>query len=166
MLSYIQIRKDSEEAKIMMKSTDQIRNNFLSRLAYNKLWVSPSHRPKTHQTCIIFDWDDTILCTSFLAPYPSLLADPNRRIPSAIKEDLSELDEVATNLLKMAKSLGMTFIITNAAEGWVESSSERFLPKVHKEVQSDIRIVSARTKFQKHFPHDYQEWKIRAFLEA
>jgi hypothetical protein len=29
-----------------------------------------------------------------------------------------------------------------------------------------VTIISARTKFEKQFPHDYQEWKIRAFLEA
>ena len=64
----------------------------------------------------------------------------------------------------------MVFIITNAAEGWVEASSERFLPKVHQLLcnpnEPPVQIVSARTKFEKLFPHNYQEWKIRAFLEA
>jgi len=60
----------------------------------------------------------------------------------------------------------MVFIITNAADGWVELSSERFLPKVHKIIKNDVKIVSARTKFERLFPHNYQEWKIRAFLEA
>jgi len=60
----------------------------------------------------------------------------------------------------------MVFIITNAAEGWVEASSARFLPKVHQEVMAGVTIISARTKFEKQFPHDYQEWKMRAFLEA
>lgn len=55
----------------------------------------------------------------------------------------------------MAKKLGMVFIITNAAEGWVEMSSERFLPKVNKEILEGIKIVSARTKFEKQFPHNY-----------
>lgn len=44
---------------------------------------------------------------------------------------LNALDEAAEKLLKMAKQLGMVFIITNAAEGWVEASAERFLPRVH-----------------------------------
>ncbi len=49
----------------------------------------------------------------------------------------------------------MTFIITNAAEGWVEMSSQRFLPRVHEEVLEGITIISARTKFEKQFPHNY-----------
>jgi hypothetical protein len=40
-------------------------------------------------------------------------------------------------------------IITNAAEGWVEMSARRFMPKVFQEIQSDILIISARTKFEK-----------------
>ena len=60
----------------------------------------------------------------------------------------------------------MTYIITNAAEGWVQMSAKRFLPRTYAEIKSDITIISARTKFEKLYPHDYQEWKIRAFLEA
>jgi len=48
-----------------------------------------------------------------------------------MKEALSALDVAAQALLSLAKGLGMVFIITNAAEGWVEISSERFLPLVH-----------------------------------
>jgi hypothetical protein len=47
-------------------------------LVYQKAWISPDMKPKTHQTCVIFDWDDTILCTSFLTPYPSMLMDPRQ----------------------------------------------------------------------------------------
>jgi hypothetical protein len=132
----------------------------LSKLAYQKLWVSPKEKPKTHQTCIIFDWDDTILCTSFLSPYPSLLQDPSKKIPASMQESLDLLDTAAEAVLKMAKTLGILYIITNAAEGWVELSSERFLPKVCKEVQSGVTIISARTRYEKLYPHNYQEWKI------
>lgn len=66
---------------------------------------------------------------------------------------LEQLDIAAEQLIKQAKKLGMVFIITNAAEGWVEMSSARFLPRVHEEVNSDITIISARTKFERQFPH-------------
>ncbi len=45
-------------------------------------------------------------------------------------------------------------------------SAKRFLPRTYAEIKEDITIISARTKFEKLFPHDYQEWKIKAFLEA
>ena len=56
--------------------------------------------------------------------------------------------------------------MTNAAEGWCECSALRFLPKVYEELQSDITIISARTKYEKLYPRDYQKWKIEAFLET
>lgn len=62
--------------------------------------------------------------------------------------------------------MGKIFIITNAAEGWVEMSSTRFLPLVAKEIENDITVISARSKYEKQFPHNYSEWKMRAFLEA
>ncbi|CDW90219.1 UNKNOWN [Stylonychia lemnae] len=166
MLSFIVKNKHSDKGKILIKSSEKIRTNFMSKLVYQNVWISPQQKPKTHQTCIIFDWDDTILCTTYLIPYPSLLQDPMRKIPQSMQEILDSLDDAAENLLIMAKQLGMVFIITNAADGWVEMSSERFLPKVHKLLREGVKIISARSKFEKLFPHNYQEWKIRAFLEA
>lgn len=51
-------------------------------------------------------------------------------------EPLELLDKAGYQLLKLAKQLApdMTFIITNAAEGWVEMSSKRFLPRVCQEL--------------------------------
>lgn len=45
------------------------RATLLSKLTYEKIWLTPETKPKTHQTVIIFDWDDTLLPTSFLIPY-------------------------------------------------------------------------------------------------
>jgi hypothetical protein len=46
-------------------------------------------------------------------------------------------------------------------------SAKRFLPLTNREIETgEIKIISARTKFEKIYPNDYQEWKIRAFLEA
>ena len=65
-----------------------------------------------------------------------------------------------------AKRNSKVFIITNAAEGWVQMSSVRFLPKVAEVISREVTIISARAKFEKQFPHNYGEWKMRAFLEA
>lgn len=50
------------------RTGDNIRRNYLSKLAYQKIWLTPNAKPKLHETCIIFDWDDTLLCTSFINP--------------------------------------------------------------------------------------------------
>ena len=83
-----------------------------------------------------------------------------------MKETLDNLDIASLKLIQTAKTLGKIFIITNAAEGWVEMSSVRFLPLVAKEIENDITIISARTRYEKQFPHQYSEWKMRAFMEA
>lgn len=61
---------------------------------------------------------------------------------------------------------GTVIIITNAAEGWVELSAQRFMPKTAKVLRKTIEIISARTKYEKLYPRDYQEWKIQAFMEV
>ena len=79
MLSYIISKhKDPESTGNFVRTSERIRTQFPSKLVYQKAWISPDMKPKTHQTCVIFDWDDTILCTSFLTPYPSMLMDPRQ----------------------------------------------------------------------------------------
>lgn len=139
---------------------------MLSRLTYEKIWLKPSDRPKISQTCIIFDWDDTILCTTFLAPHTNLIYEPNIKFPATLHKKLTELDDVAWELLSKSKKYGKTYIVTNAAEGWVELSAARFLPKVFKEIQSNVTIISARTRYERLYPRNYQKWKVQAFLET
>jgi len=77
MLSYIVSKhKDPESTGNFVRTSERIRTQFLSKLVYQKEWVATGQKPRTHQTCVIFDWDDTLLCTSFLTPYPSMLMDP------------------------------------------------------------------------------------------
>lgn len=41
----------------------------MSRLTYEGIWLTPDKKPKHYETAIIFDWDDTLLCTSFISPF-------------------------------------------------------------------------------------------------
>ena len=50
------------------KDVDAHRRKLMSRLTYEKIWLTPQQRPKQYETAIIFDWDDTLLCTSFINP--------------------------------------------------------------------------------------------------
>jgi len=68
---------------------------------------------------------------------------------------LEELDRVALELIKKAKKLGKTYIVTNAAEGWVQLSANRFLPRVFQELKNDVEIISARTKYEDMYPKNY-----------
>ena len=60
---------------------------------------------------------------------------------------------------------GKTFIITNAAEGWVQFSAKKFMPTVCPLLEQ-ITVISARTKYESHFPGEVSKWKLHAFLET
>ena len=60
---------------------------------------------------------------------------------------------------------GKVYIITNAAEGWVEFSARKYMPSIYS-LLSKIEIISARTKYEVLYPGNYYEWKINAFLET
>jgi hypothetical protein len=105
------------------------------------------------------------LCTSFLAPHQQLIYDQSVKFPTALKQKLDELDNAAVELIVKSKKFGKTYIVTNAAEGWVELSARRFMPKVFAELK-DIEIISARTRYEKLYPRNYQKWKVEAFLET
>ena len=158
--------KDMSNLRMTSRSSEKLRNQMLSRLSQDRIWLKPQDKPIQSQTAIIFDWDDTILCTSILAPYEYLLQNQMISMPPALQKCLNTLDLTASKLLTKVKTYGRVYIVTNATEGWVEMSAARFLPKVREVIQSDITIISARTKFEKLYPRDPQEWKIQAFLET
>jgi hypothetical protein len=68
-------------------------------------------------------------------------------------------------MLELSVSYGKTYIITNAAQGWVEFSAEKFMPAVVP-IFSKISIISARTKYEQQYPTDVPMWKINTFLET
>lgn len=95
-----------------------------------------------------------------------MIFEPNFKFPPTLQKKLSELDDVADDLMIKAKQFGRVYIVTNAAQGWVELSANRFLPKVFKTLQKDVTIISARTRYEKLYPKNYQKWKVQAFLET
>lgn len=64
------------------RTSDNIRRGFLSKLTYDKIWLTPQDKPKLYETAIIFDWDDTIMCTSFINPTGYF--NPNQKIDPKI----------------------------------------------------------------------------------
>ncbi len=79
-------------------------------------------------------------------------------------EKISKLETLTYNILKASIEKGDTFIVTNAAPGWVEYSSKRFYPKVLP-LLSKLKIISARGEFEKKYPGNSRQWKISTFLK-
>ncbi len=62
----------------------------------------------------------------------------------------------------MAISNGKTYIITNAAPGWVELSAKVYYSSVEPLLEK-VSIISARGEFEGQFPGNFEQWKVHAF---
>jgi len=142
------------------KEVDRFRYQYLSKISAAKAWVPQAHDRPSHQTVIIFDWDDTLLYTSYVRH----LHLQGRRIPKDVKSYLKRIEETSYQLLETALRLGHTFIITNAIAGWVEESAAHFMPSLIPILQK-AQIISARSTQEASCDGDVAQWKMKAFLE-
>ena len=142
------------------RNGEEIRRSYLAKLICSKVWT-PNQKPKTHNSIIIFDWDDTLLPTTFLTQGKNYI--DNVILTEVDKEKISQLESLVSKLLNEAVNKGEVYIITNAGEGWVEYSAEKIYPSI-SDILSKVKIVSARGLYEKQFPYDSSQWKIQAFL--
>jgi len=142
------------------KSEQKIRKLYYSKLLLQKVWI-PLNDSRRHNSLIIFDWDDTILPTSFLTPR-GIFDDKNELNPKD-QARIHKLEETVKNLLSVAVKNGDIYIITNAGEGWVQFSANKYYPSV-VEILNKIKVISARSLYESKYPNDSKKWKIEAFL--
>lgn len=136
----------------------KFRLQYLRKLSAEKVWVPKEQRSPKHQTVLIFDWDDTLMYTSYLAQVG------DRFIPMNTERILFRIECAACKLLETALSLGHTFIITNAQEGWVQESAARYMPSLLP-ILKRVRVISARSEHEAECSGDASQWKKLAFLE-
>ena len=82
-----------------------------------------------------------------------------------MKPTLEKLEDVVISILNEALKHGEVYIITNAAHGWVEYSSRKYLPRVCKMLHK-VTIISARSKYEELYPGKCYKWKIHAFMDT
>jgi len=114
-------------------------------------------------TVIIFDWDDTLLASSFLSQHGYRL-DTDMPPNAEIDAHLRELEVAVSTLLNHALAFGHVNIVTNAETGWVQLSAQKFLPGVVPYL-SRVNVLSARSTFEVHHPDAPLKWKYFAFQE-
>lgn len=136
------------------------RSYFSKLLASGGLCFSRALTVKKSQTMVIFDWDDTLLCTSFLNRY----CQPGAMMPPNVFQYLRTLEDIGTQLLEQAMEFGYVYIVTNATPGWVEESAARWAPKLLP-VLDRIQVISARDRWGASFPEDFYQWKTQTFLD-
>ena len=123
--------------------------------------------PQESNTCIIFDWDDTLLPSYWLSKKGYLRKGYPPEIISKSQDDidLRKLMETACRCLDIAiKKSGNVYIVTNSDEGWVQLSTQRFIPDLMSFLKK-IKIISAKTKFENKFPGQPLLWKLYAMQE-
>ncbi len=144
-----------------IRNGDEIRNSYISKLITKNILTG--QKEKSHNSIIIFDWDDTLFPTSSLTKN-GIYIDYNN-LTEKEKEKISNLEELVLNVLTLSIEKGDTFIITNAGKGWVEFSSMKYYPKI-KNVLEKIKIISARENYENKYPNDSQKWKMLSFLDV
>lgn len=112
---------------------------------------SPTDYTKA-DTTIVFDWDDTLLCSSWLKF--------KNFEPMAMSSKLALTTEA---ILRKAKTLGRVIIITNASKGWIEMSCSKYMPNVMTVLQG-IPLIYAQELYDINGDSPTL-WKQKAFLD-
>ena len=151
--------KNKNDNKLL--KSKKIRNSYYNKLIIKGQW-NPLKKKKIFNNIFFFDWDDTLLCTSYLIQAGAL---NDMEINKKDKEIMTNLDNLAYTLLSKTINLGFVIIVTNGAPGWIEISSVTFYPKTAK-VLDKVKIISARGLCEKVLPGDMRQWKTIAFKHA
>eukprot|EP00954_Amorphochlora_amoebiformis_P030385 1394594-Amorphochlora_amoeboformis.AAC.1 len=114
------------------------------------------------ETVTVFDWDDTLLPSSFLSSNGYRL-DSDKAMSDDLKKQLQQLESSVVGFIELALGKGdKVYIITNAESGWVELSAQKFLPGVVP-LLSRLEVISARSTYEERFPESPLQWKYYAF---
>lgn len=114
------------------------------------------------ETAIIFDFDDTLFPSSFVDRRKLIHARQLEDLPAELQKGFADLERIVGRLLSSALHFGTVLIITNAQTGWVELCVGKFMPGL-TELLGAVRVVSARSSFERFFPGDPLCWKAAAF---
>jgi hypothetical protein len=119
-------------------------------------------RPASHRghTLIIFDYDDTILPTSYLSKCGYKLDGPSP--VGEIKRALDEYSIFVQATLREAKKRGHVIIVTNAETGWIPLTVQKFIPLISAEIH-ELQHISARSIFEPAGVETPIAWKESAF---
>ena len=119
-----------------------------------------SGRTELRKPLIIFDWDDTILPTSYLAKLGYKLDSPNPT--AAVQAVLDEYSVLANRTLIESAKRGHVMIVTNAETGWIQLTVEKFMPRSVSVVKK-FQHISARSMFEPTGVTTPIAWKENAF---
>lgn len=122
-----------------------------------------SEKKNRAETVIFFDWDDTLIPSSFLSGAGYRL-DTDNALLKEMESPLKELEHSVVGVLRLAMQYGEVHIVTNAETGWVQLSAQKFLPGVVP-LLDKVEVLSARSTYESMFPDSPLKWKFYAFQQ-
>jgi hypothetical protein len=121
--------------------------------------------PATHfgaeDTLFIFDWDDTVLPSTWVQQQ-GLRLDSSSQLNQWQREQLAEVAHTAAETLRIAKQHGTVVLVTNAERGWIELSCSKFMPTLCPLLEN-VKALSARTTYESPELSSPLDWKKHAF---
>mmetsp|Transcript_71912 Transcript_71912/g.185485 ORF Transcript_71912/g.185485 Transcript_71912/m.185485 type:complete len:444 (-) Transcript_71912:208-1539(-) len=138
-----------EAAGVELRTREEFRVKFLSKLNQSGAWVPSVQRPPRHQTVIIFDWDDTLCPTSYILQ--------NLDAGAVVDEDHPAYEELVQHahlvgfILRTTRRIARVAIVTNSLSPWVLASGARYLPGLdlkHLLDELDIPVYYSRSHIE------------------
>lgn len=120
-------------------------------------------KPKQESTVIFVDWDDTLLCSSYLSGQ-GLRIDTDIEPSDEVARELKDLEVSVISLLRLVRMYGDVHVVTNAETGWVQLSAKKFIPGVLPLLE-EVSVISARSAYEMFFPESPLKWKFYAFRQ-
>jgi hypothetical protein len=156
-------RPDGEVADEAMDTKTDGEDSTKSSSAASSATVPKTPCP---DTMIIFDWDDTLLASSFLSSrgYRLDTEMEKNNDHAMVEAQLRELETSVASLLTLAQQYGSVHVVTNAETGWVQLSAQKFMPGLVP-LLSKVSVLSARSTFEPAHPDAPLKWKFFAFQE-
>merc|ERR1719247_3160146 len=127
------------------------------------LLLKSGHRFTTEETILIFDWDDTVLPSSWVQDQ-GLRLDVDSVPTFEQQQMLADLARYASETIRLAKQYGTVVLVTNAERGWIELSCQKFLPSIAPMLEN-VKLLSARTTYESRDCASPLEWKLLAFRD-
>jgi len=123
--------------------------------------ASKARRPRKEETLMIFDWDDTLLPSTYIQQQGLKLTDDSQPTPEQW-EHLKEISLGSAISLRAARRRGRVVLVTNAERGWVELSCRKFSPWLLP-LLDGLKVLSARSEYEHRGVTSPFEWKYLAF---
>ena len=108
------------------------------------------------ETIFILDWDDTLMCATFLTKKIQPLSEEEQNL-------ILNLGNIVSAFLSKCLEYGKIIILTNSSENWVKQTAIENLG-ISDLVDKNIKIISTRDKYLKE-GLDKNKWKEMALNE-